>query len=99
MAEQNPQNPQKGHHPAQEREQTLGITVKKSEDFVEWYNQVVLKAALADYAPIKGFMIIRPNGYAIWEAIQSNFDAAIFFLFNGCRIATQFFFKFFFLSR
>lgn len=56
---------------------TLGITVKKSGDFSEWYNQVVLKAGLADYAPIRGFMVIRPNGYAIWESIQAYFDAVI----------------------
>ena len=55
-------------------EQTLGLTVKKSGDFSEWYNQVVLKAGLADYGPIKGFMVIRPNGYAIWEAIQADFN-------------------------
>jgi prolyl-tRNA synthetase len=56
---------------------TLGITVKKSEDFVEWYNQVVLKSGLADYAPIKGFMVIRPNGYAIWESIQNYFNVVM----------------------
>ncbi|MBI4210821.1 MAG: proline--tRNA ligase [Candidatus Diapherotrites archaeon] len=58
-------------------ENTLGITVKKSDDFVEWYNQVVLKAGLADYAPIRGFMVMRPNGYAIWERIQRHFDKVI----------------------
>lgn len=60
-----------------EKENLLGITVKKSGDFVEWYNQVVLKAGLADYAPIRGFMVVRPNGYAIWEAIQRHFDAVL----------------------
>lgn len=52
-----------------------GITVKKNEDFSEWYTQVVQKAELADYAPIKGFMIVRPNAYSIWEKIQQYFDA------------------------
>jgi len=47
-----------------------GITVKKSQDFSEWYVQVVLKAELADYAPVKGCMIIRPDAYAVWEKIQ-----------------------------
>lgn len=47
-----------------------GITVKKNEDFSEWYVQVVLKAELADYAPVKGCMIIRPDAYAVWEKIQ-----------------------------
>jgi prolyl-tRNA synthetase len=59
------------------KEQTLGITVSKNEDFVEWYNQVVMKAELADYAPIKGFMIIRPNGYVLWEGIQAYFNSVI----------------------
>ena len=58
-------------------EQTLGLTVKKNEDFSEWYNQVVLKAELADYGPIKGFMVIRPNGYSLWEGIQSYFNKVL----------------------
>ncbi|HEX7032442.1 MAG TPA: proline--tRNA ligase [Nitrososphaera sp.] len=51
-----------------------GIDVKKSEDFSEWYTQVVLKAGLADYAPIKGFIVLRPYGYAIWESIREILD-------------------------
>jgi len=51
-----------------------GLTVKKSEDMSEWYTQVVQKAELADYSPIKGFMIIRPNAYAIWQNIQDYFN-------------------------
>ena len=47
-----------------------GVTVKKSQDFSEWYVQLVLKAELADYAPVKGCMIIRPDAYAVWEKIQ-----------------------------
>ncbi|MEM2760600.1 MAG: proline--tRNA ligase [Nitrososphaerales archaeon] len=52
----------------------IGITVKKSEDFSEWYTQVVLKAALVDYAPVKGFIILRPYGYSIWESIRETAD-------------------------
>jgi len=52
----------------------VGITVKKSEDFSEWYTQAVLKAGLADYAPVKGFMVLRPYGYTIWESIQDILD-------------------------
>jgi len=52
----------------------------RSEDFSEWYNQLVLRAELADYAPVRGCMIVRPYGWALWEnitgaarpAIQSN---------------------------
>ncbi len=47
-----------------------GVTVKKCQDFSEWYVQVVLKSELADYAPVKGCMIIRPDAYAVWEKIQ-----------------------------
>ena len=52
----------------------VGITVSKSENFSEWYTQVVIKAELADYAPVKGCMVIRPSGFAIWEAMQSRLD-------------------------
>ena len=51
-----------------------GITVKKAEDFSEWYTQVVMKAGLADYAPVKGFIVLRPYGYAIWESIRDLLD-------------------------
>ena len=43
-----------------------GITVKKNENFSEWYLQVVLKTGLADYAPVKGFIVLPPYGYAIY---------------------------------
>jgi prolyl-tRNA synthetase len=46
-------------------------------DLSEWYNDIVLKAELADYAPVKGCMIIRPYGYALWEAIQAFMDRLI----------------------
>ena len=53
-----------------EEKELVGITVGKNENFSEWYNQVVLKAELADFTAIKGFMTIRPNAYEIWEKIQ-----------------------------
>jgi prolyl-tRNA synthetase len=46
----------------------------KSEDFSKWYVEIVRKTELADYSPIKGMMIIRPYGYAIWEKIQELLD-------------------------
>jgi prolyl-tRNA synthetase len=49
--------------------------VDQEDNFSQWYNQVVRKAELADYAPVRGCMIIRPYGYAIWEHIQSLLDA------------------------
>jgi prolyl-tRNA synthetase len=54
--------------------EAAGITVRKSEDFSEWYTQVVLKAGLVDYAPVKGFIVLRPYGYAIWESIRDLLD-------------------------
>lgn len=44
------------------------------EDFPEWYNQVVLRAELADYAPVRGCMIVRPYGWALWENITQALD-------------------------
>src|ERR1700684_2281053 len=43
----------------------------RSEDFSEWYNQLVLRAELADYAPVRGCMIVRPDGWALWEKIPA----------------------------
>ena len=51
-----------------------GITVKKSDDFSDWYTQCVLKSGIADYSPGKGFIILRPYGYAIWENIKELLD-------------------------
>ena len=42
-----------------------------SEDFNQWYTEIVQLADLADYSPVKGTMVIKPYGYAIWENIQS----------------------------
>ncbi|MBO5045855.1 MAG: proline--tRNA ligase [Clostridia bacterium] len=44
-------------------------------DFPQWYSDVVLKTKLVDYGPVKGTMVIRPYGYAIWENIQKELDA------------------------
>src|SRR4249920_2836680 len=49
----------------------------RSQDFSRWYLDVVRKAELADYSPVKGCMVIRPYGYAIWELIQQALDARI----------------------
>jgi prolyl-tRNA synthetase len=52
-----------------------GITAKKSENFDEWYTQVILKSEIADYSPVSGCLVYRPSGYAIWENIQRATDA------------------------
>ncbi len=49
--------------------------VDQEDNFSMWYNQLVRKAELADYAPVRGCMIIRPYGYAIWENMQRLLDA------------------------
>ena len=54
--------------------EAVGITVKKNVDFTEWYTQVVLKTGIADYAPVKGFIVLRPYGYAIWDSIREILD-------------------------
>ena len=46
----------------------------RSENFAAWYNDVVQRAELADYAPVRGCMVIRPWGYAIWELMQQGLD-------------------------
>ena len=52
----------------------IGITASKKDDFSEWYTQVVLKAELADYAPVKGLIVLRPDGYSIWESIKKSLN-------------------------
>jgi len=54
--------------------QELGITESKSHKPGEWYAEVVQKANLADYAPMGGFIVTKPRGYALWEAIQDSLD-------------------------
>jgi len=47
---------------------------RRSEDFAQWYNEIVRRAELADYSPVRGCMVIRPYGYALWENIQQTLD-------------------------
>ena len=47
----------------------------REEDFAEWYNQIVLKAELADYSPVRGSMVVRPYGWTLWENIQDALDS------------------------
>ncbi|MFZ0545539.1 MAG: proline--tRNA ligase [Candidatus Promineifilaceae bacterium] len=48
--------------------------VPRSEDFNDWYNSLVLKADLADYGPVRGTMLVKPYGWALWENIQAALD-------------------------
>jgi len=48
----------------------------RSQDYSQWYLDIIKVAELADYAPVRGCMVIRPTGYAVWEVIQAKFDKA-----------------------
>ena len=59
---------------AEQKKMVEAIT-SMEEDFAKWYTDVVKKAELIDYSSVKGFMVFRPYGYAIWENIQKDLDA------------------------
>ena len=59
------------------REHSLSQIASKSEDFDRWYVDVVRRAELADYTPVRGCMVIRPYGYALWERTRDALDAMI----------------------
>lgn len=59
---------------ANEKKFVQAIT-SRSEDFAQWYTDVVKEAKLCDYSSVKGCLNYLPNGYAIWENIQKNLDA------------------------
>jgi prolyl-tRNA synthetase len=60
-----------------EEERFVKQITPKSVDFSKWYVEIIRKAELADYAPMKGMMIIRPYGYAIWENLKAKLDRRI----------------------
>ena len=47
---------------------------KRSDDYSRWYTDIVIQSKMADYSPVKGCMVIRPNGYAVWEKLQRQLD-------------------------
>jgi prolyl-tRNA synthetase len=57
------------------KEKMVTAITSMQEDFAQWYTDVVKKAELIDYSSVRGCMILRPNGYAIWENIQRELDA------------------------
>ena len=61
---------------AKEKEKSA-ISPLRTEDFPEWYQQVVKAADLAENAPVRGCMVIKPWGYGIWENIQRELDGRI----------------------
>lgn len=60
------------------KQDTKGITIKKEDDMAEWYGQVVIKSDLADYSTLRGFIVVKPRGYAVWQRIQDDLNAKIF---------------------
>lgn len=56
------------------KKQKVEAITPRDEDFARWYTDVISKTEMVDYSPVKGFMVIRPYGYAIWENIQSEYD-------------------------
>jgi prolyl-tRNA synthetase len=59
------------------KQQFVTSITRQSEDFPGWYNDVVLRAELADYSPVRGCMVIRPYGFAIWESMRDELDRHI----------------------
>ncbi len=55
----------------------VGITVRKGDNFSEWYTQAVVKSGLADYAPVKGAIVLRPDGYSVWESVRKALDGRL----------------------
>jgi len=56
------------------KENQVGISIKKDENFSEWYTQAILKSEMADYTAVSGSIVYRPKSYAIWETIQREVD-------------------------
>src|SRR5208282_5014765 len=49
----------------------------RSQDFAAWYNDIIIRAELADYSPVRGCIVFRPDGFAIWEALRDELDRRI----------------------
>src|SRR5437588_10463408 len=63
--------------PATNVSQMAGVLTPQAEDFPRWYQDVVAKAEMAENGPVRGTMVIRPYGYAIWERMQAELDDRI----------------------
>jgi len=60
-----------------DKKQDAGITVKKDENFSEWYTQLITKAELIDYTDVSGCYVLRPRAYFMWEKVHEYFDKRI----------------------
>lgn len=63
-----------GGHMSKKKEEFVKDITNMEDDFAQWYTDVIKKTDLVDYSPVKGFMVIKPYGYAIWENIQDFLD-------------------------
>ena len=68
------------------------VITPRSQDFNAWYLDVIANAELADYGPVRGTMVIRPYGYAIWEAIQVNSNFQCNFISREKKSKENYFF-------
>ena len=66
----------RGEHSIEAEKQEKKVT-PRSQDFAGWYNDVILRAELADYSPVRGCIVFRPDGFAIWEALRDELDRRI----------------------
>ena len=57
-----------------ENKKMVEAITSRDEDFAKWYTDIVKKAELVDYSGVKGCMVIRPYGYALWELMQADMD-------------------------
>ncbi len=72
-----PQRLETAHRLSDQKSRFVTAITPQSQDFPAWYNDVVLKAQLADYSPVRGCMVIRPYGFAIWESMRDELDRHI----------------------
>ena len=65
--------------------------VSREENFPQWYNDIVIKANLAENSAVRGCMVIKPYGYAIWEKMQAALDKMFKEIFSFLEISTTIF--------
>lgn len=57
---------------AKQKEEFVTHIASRTEDFPQWYTDIILKSDMVDYSEVKGCMVIKPYGYAVWELMQQN---------------------------
>lgn len=72
---------------------------KKSDNISEWYNQIVEQAGLAEHGPVRGTMIFKPRGYALWEGVQKELDGQIKEKLNAQNVYFPLFFPISFIEK